>query len=130
MQINKCKYCNCNCHCSVQNHSNIYGICPCQWCHCIQRKPTWASKSSVTPSVRALKYFLELPCSRVHVFICCRYSAGEHLNTLFICSPSIRIVRMNDYFFFISFKHIKSSSFNSIAGIIIFTFSSIIYFFL
>ena len=36
MKINKCKYCNCNCHCSVQNHSNIYGICPCQWCHCGQ----------------------------------------------------------------------------------------------
>ena len=36
MKINKCKYCNCNCHCSVDNHSNIYGICPCQWCHCSQ----------------------------------------------------------------------------------------------
>jgi len=35
-KINKCKYCNCNCHCSMQNHSNIYGICPCQWCHCFQ----------------------------------------------------------------------------------------------
>jgi hypothetical protein len=20
----------------VQNHSTIYGICPCQWCHCGQ----------------------------------------------------------------------------------------------
>jgi hypothetical protein len=36
MKINKCKYCNCNCHCSEQSHSNIYGICPCQWCQCDQ----------------------------------------------------------------------------------------------
>ena len=46
MKINKCKYCNCNCHCSVQNHSNIYGICPCQWCHCGQ--PVTINNKSVT----------------------------------------------------------------------------------
>ena len=46
MKINKCKYCNCNCHCSVQNHSNIHGICPCQWCHCGQ--PATINNKSVT----------------------------------------------------------------------------------
>jgi len=53
MKINKCKYCNCNCHCSEQNHSNIYGICPCQWCHCgqsvtIDNKSVMINNKSVT----------------------------------------------------------------------------------
>ena len=53
MKINKCKHCNCNCHCSVQNHSNIYGICPCQWCHCgqpvtINNKSVMINNKSVT----------------------------------------------------------------------------------
>ena len=25
---------NCQCHCSVENHSDMLGICPCQMCKC------------------------------------------------------------------------------------------------
>ena len=30
----RCKTCNCLCHCSVVNHSDMLGICPCQMCKC------------------------------------------------------------------------------------------------
>ena len=30
----RCKSCNCLCHCSVVNHSDMLGICPCQMCNC------------------------------------------------------------------------------------------------
>ena len=30
----RCKNCNCLCHCSLQNHSDMLGICPCQSCNC------------------------------------------------------------------------------------------------
>ena len=59
MKINKCKHCNCNCHCSVQNHSNIYGICPCQLCHYGQ--PATTNNKSVTvdnKDEREIKYDL------------------------------------------------------------------------
>ena len=52
MKINKCKYCNCNCHCSVQNHSNIYGICSCQWCHCGQ--PATINKKSKKKEIKTV----------------------------------------------------------------------------
>ena len=34
MKINKCKKCNCDCHCSLQEHSDLYGICACEKCNC------------------------------------------------------------------------------------------------
>ena len=34
MKINKCKNCNCNCHCSLQEHSDMYGVCACENCKC------------------------------------------------------------------------------------------------
>ena len=30
----RCQSCNCQCHCSVENHSDMLGICPCQMCKC------------------------------------------------------------------------------------------------
>ena len=33
-QENKCKNCNCICHCSLEEHSDAYGVCPCQACSC------------------------------------------------------------------------------------------------
>jgi hypothetical protein len=30
----KCKNCNCNCHCSLEEHSDMYGVCSCQACAC------------------------------------------------------------------------------------------------
>ena len=30
----RCKSCNCLCHCSMLNHSDMLGICPCQTCKC------------------------------------------------------------------------------------------------
>ena len=34
MAETRCKSCNCLCHCSVVNHSDMLGICPCQMCKC------------------------------------------------------------------------------------------------
>ena len=34
MKINKCKNCNCNFHCSLQEHSDFYGVCSCLDCKC------------------------------------------------------------------------------------------------
>jgi len=34
MAESRCKTCNCLCHCSVVNHSDMLGICPCQMCNC------------------------------------------------------------------------------------------------
>ena len=34
MNIDKCKECNCNCHCNVKEHSDLYGVCPCEDCKC------------------------------------------------------------------------------------------------
>ena len=34
MAESRCKSCNCLCHCSVVNHSDMLGICPCQMCKC------------------------------------------------------------------------------------------------
>ena len=30
----KCKNCGCNCHCSLEEHSDIYGVCSCSACMC------------------------------------------------------------------------------------------------
>ena len=30
----KCKDCNCDCHCSLQEHSDMYGVCSCTTCSC------------------------------------------------------------------------------------------------
>ena len=30
----KCKNCNCNCHCSLEEHSDMYGVCSCTACAC------------------------------------------------------------------------------------------------
>ena len=30
----KCKNCGCICHCSLQEHSDMYGVCSCQACAC------------------------------------------------------------------------------------------------
>ena len=38
MAENRCKSCNCLCHCSVLNHSDMLGICPCQMCKCDGKK--------------------------------------------------------------------------------------------
>jgi hypothetical protein len=32
--MSKCKNCNCICHCSLEEHSDTYGVCPCQACSC------------------------------------------------------------------------------------------------
>ena len=32
--MSKCKNCNCICHCSLEEHSDAYGVCPCQACSC------------------------------------------------------------------------------------------------
>jgi len=32
--MSKCKNCNCICHCSLEEHSDPYGVCPCQACSC------------------------------------------------------------------------------------------------
>jgi len=32
--MSKCKNCNCICHCSLKEHSDSYGVCPCQACSC------------------------------------------------------------------------------------------------
>ena len=34
MNIDKCKECNCNCHCNIKEHSDLYGVCPCEDCKC------------------------------------------------------------------------------------------------
>ena len=34
MKINKCENCNCGCHCSLQEHSDMYGVCSCTDCKC------------------------------------------------------------------------------------------------
>ena len=34
IQMSKCKNCNCICHCSLEEHSDAYGVCPCQACAC------------------------------------------------------------------------------------------------
>ena len=36
---NKCKSCFCDCHCSLKEHSDMNGVCPCQACNC---KPSTA----------------------------------------------------------------------------------------
>ena len=33
-QDNKCKNCNCICHCSLEEHSDMYGVCSCTACAC------------------------------------------------------------------------------------------------
>jgi hypothetical protein len=30
----KCKSCYCDCHCSLEEHSDMNGVCPCQLCSC------------------------------------------------------------------------------------------------
>ena len=32
--MSNCKNCNCICHCSLKEHSDAYGVCPCQACSC------------------------------------------------------------------------------------------------
>ena len=32
--MSKCKNCNCICHCSLEEHSDVYGICSCKTCTC------------------------------------------------------------------------------------------------
>ena len=34
MKKNKCEKCNCDCHCSLQEHSDMYGVCACENCTC------------------------------------------------------------------------------------------------
>ena len=34
MKINKCENCNCGCHCSLQEQSDMYGVCSCTDCKC------------------------------------------------------------------------------------------------
>ena len=31
-----CKNCNCICHCNVKEHSDLYGVCACTNCDCIE----------------------------------------------------------------------------------------------
>ena len=33
-QDNKCKNCNCICHCSLEELSDMYGVCSCTACAC------------------------------------------------------------------------------------------------
>jgi len=32
--MSECKKCNCVCHCSLEEHSDEHGICPCTACAC------------------------------------------------------------------------------------------------
>ena len=32
--MTKCKNCGCDCHCSLQEHSDMYGVCSCSACMC------------------------------------------------------------------------------------------------
>jgi len=32
--MSKCNNCNCICHCSLEEHSDTYGVCPCTACAC------------------------------------------------------------------------------------------------
>jgi len=32
--MSKCNNCNCVCHCSLDEHSDTYGVCPCTACAC------------------------------------------------------------------------------------------------
>ena len=32
--MSKCNNCNCVCHCSLTEHSDTYGVCPCIACAC------------------------------------------------------------------------------------------------
>ena len=32
--MTKCKNCGCNCHCSLEEHSDMYGVCSCSACMC------------------------------------------------------------------------------------------------
>ena len=34
MDAVKCNNCGCNCHCSLEEHSDMYGVCSCQACAC------------------------------------------------------------------------------------------------
>jgi len=34
----KCKNCNCDCHCSLQEHSDMYGVCSCSACMCDKKE--------------------------------------------------------------------------------------------
>jgi len=33
-EINRCVNCNCECHCTLQEHSDMLGVCPCPACMC------------------------------------------------------------------------------------------------
>ena len=37
-EINRCVNCNCECHCSLMEHSDMLGVCPCTACSCSQGK--------------------------------------------------------------------------------------------
>jgi len=43
--MNKCINCNCDCHCSLQEHSDMYGVCSCSACMC--KKQNDKSKVSI-----------------------------------------------------------------------------------
>ena len=47
MAETRCKNCNCLCHCSVESHSDMLGICPCQMCKCDSKGVT-VDKKGVT----------------------------------------------------------------------------------
>ena len=32
--MSRCKNCNCICHCSLEEHSDMYGVCSCTSCAC------------------------------------------------------------------------------------------------
>ena len=34
----KCKNCGCNCHCSLDEHSDMYGVCSCSACMCDKKE--------------------------------------------------------------------------------------------
>ena len=38
MMTKKCKKCNCDCHCDGDLHSDVYGVCTCENCKCIEVK--------------------------------------------------------------------------------------------
>ena len=44
--MSKCKNCNCICHCSLEEHSDTYGICSCTACTCSSETIVDNTKSS------------------------------------------------------------------------------------
>ena len=55
MKINKCENCNCGCHCSLQEHSDMYGVCSCTVCACKKQSIHELAKANPNKNYRELE---------------------------------------------------------------------------